>query len=280
MAWDFETEPEFEKKLEWMRQFVREEVMPLELLDLDYETFLRVIRPLQAQVREKGLWAAHLDPELGGLGFGQVKLGLMHEILGQCAMAPVVFGNNAPDSGNAELIAVGITLSGREQHREQWLNPLLEGKVRSAFSMTEPHTAGSDPKLLSTRAERDGDEWVINGHKWFTSNGSVADFLFVMAVTNPDVHPYSGSSMIIVPTDTPGLDIVRDVATMDHPDTTFGRYGNHAEVIYRDVRVPYENLIGNEGDGFVLAQKRLGPGRIHHCMRWLGQAHARLRHAL
>jgi acyl-CoA dehydrogenase len=272
MAWDFSTEPEFEEKLEWMRGFVREEIFPLETLDLPHETFLRAVRPLQDQVRAQGLWAAHLDPELGGQGFGQVKLGLMHEILGQSPIAPFVFGNNAPDSGNAELIAIGMQLSGREAHRLQWLEPLLEGKYRSAFSMTEPHTAGSDPKLLTTRAVRDGEEWVINGHKWFTSNGSVADFLCVMAVTNPDVHPYAGSSMIIVPVDTPGVTIVRDVPTMDHPDVVFGRYGGHAEVLYEDVRVPYENLIGNEGDGFVLAQKRLGPGRIHHCMRWLGQS--------
>src|SRR5437899_824337 len=119
---------------------------------------------------------------------------------------------------------------------------------------------------------RDGDEWVINGHKWFTSNGSAADFLIVMAVTNPDVHPYQGSSMIVVPTDTPGVDIVRDVPTMGEPEVTFGRFGNHSEIYYRDARVPYENLIGNEGDGFLLAQKRLGPGRIHHCMRWMGQS--------
>jgi acyl-CoA dehydrogenase len=125
---------------------------------------------------------------------------------------------------------------------------------------------------LKTQAVKDGGEWVINGHKWFTSNGSVADFLCVMAVTNPDVHPYSGISMIIVPTDTPGLNILRDVPTMGHPVEHFGEYGGHSEVLYEDVRVPYENLIGNEGDGFVLAQKRLGPGRIHHCMRWLGQA--------
>jgi acyl-CoA dehydrogenase len=272
MAWDFETEPEFEEKLEWMRGFVRREIFPLETLGLSYDQMLRVIRPLQDQVREKGLWAAHLPPELGGMGFGQVRLGLMHEILGQTPLGPVVFGNNAPDSGNAELLAIGIESTGRADQREQWLQPLLDGKLRSAFSMTEPETAGSDPTLLRTRAERDGDEYVINGHKWFTSNGSVADFLIVMAVTNPDVHPYQGSSMILVPTDTPGLDIVRDVATMEHPDTEFGRFGNHAEVYYRDVRVPAANLIGREGDGFSLAQQRLGPGRIHHCMRWLGQS--------
>jgi acyl-CoA dehydrogenase len=272
MAWDFSTEPEFEEKLVWMRQFVREEVFPLETLDLSYEQVLTAVRPLQEQVKERGLWAAHLPPELGGMGFGQVRLGLMHEILGQSPYAPVVFGNNAPDSGNAELLAIGIEATGRHDQREQWLQPLLDGKLRSAFSMTEPNTAGSDPTLLSTQAVRDGDEFIINGRKWFTSNGSVADFLIVMAVTNPDVHPYQGSSMIIVPVDTPGVDIIRDVATMEDPVSAFGKFGNHAEIAYRDVRVPVANLIGREGEGFVLAQARLGPGRIHHCMRWLGQS--------
>jgi acyl-CoA dehydrogenase len=272
MAWDFSTEPEFEEKLAWMREFVREEVFPLETLDLTYEQVREVIRPLQERVKAQGLWAAHLPPALGGMGFGQVRLGLMHEILGQSPLAPVVFGNNAPDSGNAELLAVGIEETGDEEMRSKWLRPLLDGDLRSAFSMTEPNTAGSDPTLLSTSAVRDGDEWVINGHKWFTSNGSVADFLIVMAVTNPDVHPYQGSSMIIVPVSTPGVDIVRDVATMEDPETSFGRFGNHAEIRYVDVRVPAGNLIGREGSGFALAQKRLGPGRIHHCMRWLGQS--------
>jgi acyl-CoA dehydrogenase len=268
MAWDFSTEPEFEEKLAWMRSFVRDEILPIETLNLPYERVLEVVRPLQDQVKAKGLWASHLEPELGGGGFGQVKLGLMHEILGQTALAPMVFGNNAPDSGNAELIAVG---SKSAEQKDRWLYPLLDGRLRSAFSMTEPG-AGADPTLLKTRAVRDGDEWVINGHKWFTSNGSVADFLIVMVVTNPDVHPYQGSSMIIVPTATPGVDILRDVPTMEHPVEHFGVFGGHSEIIYRDVRVPYENLIGDEGSGFVLAQKRLGPGRIHHCMRWLGQS--------
>ena len=272
MAWDFETEPEFEEKLVWMRAFVRDEIIPLETLDLDLPTFQRITVPLKEEVKRQGLWAAHLAPELGGGGFGQVRLGLMHEILGQCSYAPAVFGNNAPDSGNAELIAEGIRLNPeKEWQRERWLQPLLDGRLRSAFSMTEPG-AGADPTLLATRATRDGDEWVINGHKWFTSNGSVADFLCVMALTNPDVHPYQGSSMIIVPRDTPGVDVLRDIPTMEHPVEHTGRLGGHTEIIYRDVRVPYDNLIGSEGDGFVLAQKRLGPGRIHHCMRWLGQS--------
>jgi acyl-CoA dehydrogenase len=181
----------------------------------------------------------------------------------------VIFGNNAPDSGNAELLAVGAT---REQ-KKKWMEPLLAGEMRSAFSMTEPEVAGSDPKLLRTRARRDGDEWVIDGHKWFTSNGSRADFLITMAVTNPDAHPFAGSSMFIVPTSSPGLKIVRDVPTMSEPNHRTGEPGGHAEVIYDGCRIPYENVVGGEagiGQGFVLAQKRLGPGRIHHAMRWLG----------
>lgn len=267
MAWDFSTEPEFETKLAWMRQFVRDEIIPLETLDVDRETYRRITAPMQEQVKEHGLWAAHLPPELGGGGFGQVKLGLMHEILGQSRYAPGIFGNQAPDSGNAELLAIG----GSPEQQERWMYPLLRGEIRSCFSMTEPG-AGADPTLLSTRAVLDGDDYVINGHKWFSSNASHADFLIVMAVTDPDVSAYQGSSMIIVPVGTPGVDIVRDIPVMDHPTTGGQLYGGHAEITYTDVRVPRENLVGNPGDGFRLAQQRLGPGRIHHAMRWLGQS--------
>ena len=267
MAWDFSTEPDFEAKLEWMRGFVRDEIYPLETLRLDEATFGRITDPLKQSVKDQGLWAAHLPPSMGGGGFGQVKLGLMHEILGASIYAPTIFGNQAPDSGNAELLAIG----GTEEQKERWMRPLLDGKLRSAFSMTEPG-AGADPTLIQTAAVRDGDQWVINGHKWFSSNASVADFLIVMCVTNPDVHPYAGCSMIVVPTDTPGVDIVRDIPTMADPDEHFGVPGAHAEIIYTDVRVRLENLVGRDGDGFRLAQERLGPGRIHHCMRWLGQS--------
>ena len=272
MAWDFETEPEFEEKLVWMREFTREEIMPIEMLDLPHNQMISVIKPLQEEVRKRGLWAAHLPADLGGMGFGQVRLGLMHEILGQTPYGPVVFGNNAPDSGNAELLAAGMEMTGQEYIRERWLTPLLNGTMRSGYSMTEPETAGSDPRLLKSRAVKDGDEWVLNGHKWYTTNGSVADILVVMAVTNADVHPYQGSSMFVVPVDTPGVTIVRDVGSMDDPEIHYGRFGNHAEILYEDVRIPAENLIGPEGSGFLLAQARLGPGRIHHCMRWLGQS--------
>jgi acyl-CoA dehydrogenase len=234
--------------------------------------FNQITAPLKDEVKRQGLWAAHLPPDMGGLGFGQVKLGLMHEILGACAYAPSIFGNNAPDSGNAELLAVG----GTDAQREQWMQPLLDGKIRSCFSMTEPG-AGADPTLLTTQAVRDGDEWVINGHKWFSSNASIADVLLVMVKTNldADASPYKSYSMILVPTNTPGVNIVRDVPTMGEPDHRTGEPGGHAEIIYDNVRVPFDNIVGGEagiGQGFALAQKRLGPGRIHHAMRWLGQS--------
>jgi acyl-CoA dehydrogenase len=268
MPWDFSTEPEFQHKLDWMRAFVRERIWPLETLidELGWDGLVRAVGPLTDEVREQGLWAAHLDAELGGQGYGQVKLGLMHEILGSSPIAPLAFGNAAPDSGNSEILA----LAGTEEQKQRYLHPLLAGDLKSAFSMTEPDSAGSDPTLLKTSAVRDGDEWVINGHKWFTSNGSIADFLILMAVTDPDARPHQRASMLIVDADTPGVQVVRDVATMEHPWETFGRYGNHAEILYADVRVPSEALLGPQGAGFLIAQQRLYPGRIHHCMRWLG----------
>jgi acyl-CoA dehydrogenase len=270
MAWDFSTEAEFQTHLDWMTSFVREEIWPLETLDLDRDQLDRALRPLQEQVRERGLWAAHLPPELGGQGFGQVKLGLMHEILGTSPYAPSAFGNQAPDSGNSELLA----LAGTPEQKDRWLHPLLAGDLRSAFSMTEPGSAGADPTTLQTRAvlDEDADEWILDGHKWFTSNGSIADFLIVMAVTEPDARSHQRASMLIVPAGTPGLTIVRDVPTMEQPAEHFGRLGGHTEIRYESVRVPQENLLGPRGAGFLLAQSRLVPGRIHHCMRWLGVA--------
>ena len=266
--WDFSTEPEFQAHLDWMRGFVRDEIVPLELLDLEPAHFDRATAPLKERVKERGLWAAHLDPELGGQGYGQVKLGLMHEILGTTPFAPMVFGNSAPDSGNSEVLALAVN----EEQKERWLHPLLNGDLRSAFSMTEPETAGSDPTLLQTRAVKDGDGYVITGHKWFSSHASIADFLIVMAVTDPEARSHQRASMFIVPADAPGVRIVRDVATMEHPADVYGQLGGHAEVLYDDVRVGPDALLGAEGAGFLIAQQRLGPGRIHHCMRWIGMA--------
>jgi acyl-CoA dehydrogenase len=265
MAWDFETDPEFEQKLAWMREFVREEIYPLETLDLTWDSYREIIKPLQERVKEEGLWAAHLPPELGGKGFGQVKLALMHEILGGSELAPPVFGNQAPDSGNSELIAI----AGTEEQKERWMKPLLAGELYSAFSMTEQGT-GSDPKQFTTTAVRDGDEWVVNGTKWMVGNGKRADFHITMVRTDTSegADPYKTMSMLIIPRDLPGVD-TREIGLMHDPDSK-GIVHTHAEVFYRDVRVPLENLLGREGDAFVYAQQRLGPGRIHHCMRWLG----------
>jgi acyl-CoA dehydrogenase len=269
MAWDFSTEPEFQEHLDWMNEFVERELWPLETI-LDELTSVgldEIVRPLQEEVRRRGLWAAHLPPELGGQGFGQVKLALMHEILGTTAMAPTVFGNQAPDSGNGEIIA----LAGTPEQKRRFLDPLLAGELRSAFSMTEPEVAGSDPTLLRTRARRDGDEYVIDGHKWFSSNASRADFLIVMAVTDPEGPRHQRASMFIVPVDTPGVNVVRDVPTMEFPAGAHNAFhAGHAEIFYKDVRVGADMLLGAEGDGFRIAQQRLGPGRIHHCMRFIG----------
>ena len=268
MSWDFSTEPEFQAQLDWMREFVKEEIWPLETLldEIGHEGLVKAMVPLQEQVRQRGLWAAHLDHELGGQGFGQVKLGLMHEILGSSPIAPFAFGNQAPDSGNSEILA----MAGSPEQKDRYLHPLLAGDLKSAFSMTEPETAGSDPTLLRSTAVKDGDDYVINGHKWYSTNASIADFLIVMAVTDPEARSYQRASMFVVDVNTPGVEIVRDVATMEHPSESYGLYGNHAEIVYRDVRIPKQALLGAEGSGFLIAQQRLYPGRIHHCMRWLG----------
>jgi acyl-CoA dehydrogenase len=269
MAWDFETEPEYQEKLDWAAAFVEEKVEPLDHL-FPHEQFVpldgvrrRIINPLKDEVRKQGLWATHLGPELGGRGDGQLKLALLNEILGRSSWAPIVFGCQAPDTGNAEIIAH----YGTPEQKERYLQPLLDGEMFSTYSMTEPH-AGADPTLFTTRAVKDGDEWVINGWKYFSSNAKTASFLIVMAVTNPDVSPYKGMSMFLVPTDTPGVDIVRNVGLFGEPLNE----GSHALIHYDDVRVPDEALLGGEGQAFVIAQTRLGGGRIHHAMRTIGMA--------
>jgi acyl-CoA dehydrogenase len=263
MSWDFSTDPEFEAKLAWAREFVHDAIHPLETLNLHHAEFRRVAEPLRAEVKAGGLWAAHLDPELGGQGYGQVKLALLHEILGGSDLAPYVFGCQAPDSGNAELIA----LAGTPVQKERWMRPLLDGALLSAFSMTEQGT-GSDPTQLRTAARLDGDEWVLDGRKWMVGNAGRSDFHIVMAVTEPDAPPHARMSMLIVPTATPGIGI-REIGLMNDPDHSHELWA-HCEVTYDDVRVPAENLLGGRGEAFVLAQKRLGPGRIHHCMRGVG----------
>jgi acyl-CoA dehydrogenase len=266
MAWEFQTEPDYQRLLEWADAFVSEAVEPLDYVvaqpwDLADPVRRELIPPLQAMVREKGLWATHLGPELGGPGYGQVKLGLLNEILGRSACAPIVFGCQAPDSGNAEILAH----YGTEEHKQRYLEPLLANDIVSCFSMTEPQ-GGADPGVFETRAVRDGDEWVITGEKWFSSHAQYAAFLIVMAVTDPRAPLPQRLSAFIVPAETAGVEIVREVGLYGEPEG----HGSHPYVRYNDVRVPADGLLGPEGGGFTVAQVRLGGGRIHHAMRTVG----------
>ena len=269
MAWDFSTDPDFEEQLAWMRAFVKEEVAPLDLVfpHLDHrvpEPWLKkVIDPLKQEVKRRGLWACHLGPELGGKGFGQVKLSLMNEILAPYQWGPTIFGVQGPDTGNAEVLAH----YGTEAQKRRYLEPLLAGDIFSAFSMTEPQ-GGADPTLFECRAERDGDEWVLAGEKFFTSNAEHASFYIVMAVTNPDVSRYKGMSMFLVPREAPGITILRPTRYMGEGEDGM----DHAHVRYEQVRLPLDAMLGDEGEAFVIAQTRLSGGRIHHAMRAVGQA--------
>ncbi|MDQ1501934.1 MAG: acyl-CoA dehydrogenase, partial [Actinomycetota bacterium] len=257
MGWDFETEPDYQAKLDWVDRFMRDDVEPLDYVlgdayDKTDQQALAVVRPLQQRVREQGLWAAHLKPELGGQGYGQVKLALLNELLGRSRWAPSVFGCQAPDSGNAEILAH----FGTDEQKAKYLQPLLDGTISSCYSMTEPH-AGADPTLFRTTAVRDGDEWVVNGEKWFSSNARYASFFLVMAVTNPEVSAYEGMSMFIVPAGTPGVTVLRNVGTGgERPEE-----GSHGYLRYEDVRIPADHLLGEAGGAFAIAQTRLGGGR-------------------
>ena len=266
---DFRVDPEFQTKLDWMNAFVREEIEPLDLLfpsasdmyDVNNKKARALLKPLRDQVKEQGLWACHLPPELGGKGYGQLKLALMNEIIGRCSWAPTVFGCAAPDTGNAEILA----LFGTAEQKQRFLQPLLDGEIVSCFSMTEPQ-AGADPKEFTCKAWREGDDWVIEGEKWYSSNARFAAFYIVMAVTNPENEPHQRMSMFIVPADLPGINIKRNVAGMnDDADD-----GAHGYVHYDKVRVPLDAMLGEPGEAFKVAQARLGGGRIHHAMRTVG----------
>ncbi len=266
MSWDFETEAAFQRELDWVDKFVRDEVEPLDYVlgsewDIHAPLFAKLVRPLQAQVRERKLWACHLGPELGGQGYGQVKLALLNEILGRSRFGPIVFGCQAPDTGNSEILAH----YGTPQQKEQYLYPLLRNEIVSCFSMTEVQ-GGADPKVFKTRAVADGDHWVIDGEKWFSSNARYAAFFIVMAVTDPEVSAYKGMSMFIVPANTPGLKILRNVGLADEPEAT------HGYLSFVDVRVPADHMLGLPGQAFEVAQTRLGGGRIHHAMRTVATA--------
>lgn len=254
--------------LHQIRAFVRDELLPLEdgLRAGGFAELVPALEEKRRRVKELGLWAPFLPEELGGLGMSLTEYARVSEELGWSTLGHYCFNCQAPDVGNMEL----LMHHGTPDQRARWLAPLASGDIRSCFSMTEPEHAGSNPIHLSTTAVRDGDEYVINGHKWFTSSAEGSAFAIVMAITNPEAkRPHERASQIIVPTDTPGFRLVRNISIMGEAGEG---YFSHAEVTYTDCRVPAANLIGAEGSGFRLAQERLGPGRIHHCMRWIGIA--------
>ena len=270
---DFTPTPQVESLLERIREFNEEHVYPVEmelLKALDEEVTVETRRAypeglveLRERAKADGLWNLFMPDERYGTGLSNWEYGMLCEEMGRSFVAPMVYNCSAPDTGNMEILAE----HGTPEQVERWLRPLLEGEIRSCFSMTEPNTSGSDPTGLATTAELDGDEWVINGHKWFTSGAVGASVAIAMVVTDPDAAPHKRASMILVPTDTPGFNLIRPVPVMGHD----GGPG-HCEIRYDDCRVPASSTLGERGAGFKIAQDRLGPGRIHHCMRAVGGA--------
>jgi len=262
---EFSVAPDLAEKLHAIDSFVRGKLFPLEALLLrgEHAALAERVEELRKEVRKAGWWAPHLEPEWGGSGGDLLSLGLIGEILGQSVLGHLVFGCNAPDAGNAELLA----RHGSPAQNAQYLQPLAAGRVRSCFAMTEPDMAGSNPTRLGTTAVREGGDYLINGRKWFATAAEGAAFAVVMAVTEPEQPPHRRASMLLVPTDTPGYTLLRNIPVMGQAGA--GVF-SHGEIQFENCRVSADALIGEAGSGFRLAQERLGPGRIHHCMRWLG----------
>jgi acyl-CoA dehydrogenase len=262
---DFTPPPKVEALRATLRDFLRRELLPLEpaLARDGFAALLPVLAEKRDKARQTGLFAAHLSEAHGGAGLSLTEFAAMSEELGKTPIGHYVFNCQAPDVGNMEILIE----HGTEAQKAEFLAPLVAGRTRSCFTMTEPEHPGSNPTWLGTTARRDGDAWVIRGHKWFTTGFEGSAFTICMAVTNPDADPHARASMIIVPTDSPGLEHISNLSIMGNRG---GDWASHAEVMFHDVRVPHTNLLGAEGMGFVIAQHRLGPGRIHHCMRWIG----------
>ncbi len=262
---DFTIPEKTQTIVEMMDEFIKKELYPLEkdLGSNDYDGFEKELDKKRKIVKQMELWAPNHPKEFGGMGLTLMEHALVSEVLGQSSLGHYVFGCQAPDAGNIEI----LHLHGTQAQKEKYLGPLVDGKIRSCFSMTEVDMPGSNPVMLETTAVKEGDDYVINGHKWYSSSADGAAFAIVMAVTNPENSTYLQASMILVPTDTKGFNLVRNIPVMGH---TGGGYFSHGEIIYQNCRVPKENILGGEGQGFVMAQDRLGPGRIHHCMRWIG----------
>lgn len=262
---DFGTSDRIKTILGMINEFVDRELIPLEpeYLTRSFREMLPVLREKQKMVKEMELWAPNYPTDVGGMGMTLVEHGLVSEALGRTPLGHYVFWCQAPDAGNVEI----LHKYGTEDQKKKYLEPLVCGDIRSCFAMTEVDMPGSNPTMLETTAVKDGNDYIVNGHKWYTTAADGAAFAITMAVTNPDAPVYGQASMIIVPTDTPGFNLVRNIPVMGHSGDD---YSSHGEVIFQSCRVPQSNLLGPEGHGFVMAQDRLGPGRIHHCMRWLG----------
>ncbi len=264
---DFSIPESTQEMLGRIRNFVETELYPLEseFLEKKFRDMLPVLAEKRQMVRDMGLWLPQIEKEHGGLGLSLLEHGLVSAELGKSPVGNYAFNCQAPDSGNMEI----LIKFGSPEHHEKYLKPLLAGEIRSCFSMTEPDFPGSNPTWMGTTAEKDGDDYVINGKKWFTSSADGATFAVVMAVTNPEAHRHMRASQILVPLDTPGMTLTANTPCMGHRGDD---WTSHGEITYENCRVPQSNLLGPEGGGFMMAQERLGPGRIHHCMRWIGIA--------
>jgi alkylation response protein AidB-like acyl-CoA dehydrogenase len=262
---DFTISEKMQTILGMIDEFVDKELIPLEpeFLTTPSTSLQPLFEEKRKLVKQMELWAPNHPREYGGMELNLMEHALVSESLGRSPLGHYIFGCQAPDAGNIEI----LHQFGSEAQKEKYLKPLVDGKIRSCFSMTEVELPGSNPVMMDTTAVKDGDDYVINGQKWYSSSADGSEFAIVMAVTNPEAGRYMQASMIIVPTDTPGFNLVRNIPVMGHAGEG---YFSHAEILYQNCRVPQENLLGPEGHGFVIAQERLGPGRIHHCMRWIG----------
>ncbi|MCB1173513.1 MAG: acyl-CoA dehydrogenase family protein [Leptospiraceae bacterium] len=262
---DFTISDQMQATLTLIDEFMHNEVFPFEA-DFFHHSFKDLLPELQkkrARVKQMGLWGPNYPAELGGMGLGLLEHGLISESLGRSPLGHYIFGTQAPDAGNIEI----LHMFGTPEQKEQYLKPLVNGDIRSCFAMTEVNTAGSNPLLMEGTAVKEGHDYILNGHKWYTTGADGASFAIAMMVTNPDAHPSLRCSMIIVPCDNPGFNLAGNISIMGEKGSD---YNSHGEVLFQSCRVPQSNLLGKEGHGFRLAQERLGPGRIHHCMRWLG----------
>jgi acyl-CoA dehydrogenase len=263
---DFSTPPRVASLIPDVRDFVRDRLFPLERRTFaeGWGAIAPELESIRDEVRRRGWWAPHIPRERGGMGLSLLEFAFLSEELGRSPLGHFAFNCQAPDVGNMEILAE----FGTAEQKRTWLEPLAAGRIRSCFAMTEPDLPGSNPTWMGTSARRDGDSWVIRGRKWFTSAADGASFAIVMAVTDPEAPSvHARASQIIVPASTPGFRLVRNLSVMGEPDTG---YASHSEVVFEDVQVPHSNLLGAQGAGFAIAQARLGPGRIHHCMRWVG----------